>query len=176
MKRAEKVESVASLRGDLERATVAVVADFRGLKAGQFDQLRRTVRGINGRCRVTKNRLTKRAIEGTAYAHLDGLLEGPTALLLGFDDPVAVAKAVVAFSKEQRALEIRGGGLQATPLPGPEVTALAELPPREVLLAQLLGVLQAPATQLVRLLNEPATRLARLLKAMAERGDAPAAD
>jgi len=175
MKRQEKVDSVASIRDELSRATVAVVADYRGLSAGDFDVLRRAVRGVNGRCRVSKNRLTKRAIEGTPYAHLEPLLRGTTALVLGFDDPVSVAKTAVAFSKERGAFAIRGGGLDKTPLPEAEVTALAELPPREVILAQLLGVLLAPASQLVRLLNEPGAQLARLVKALQDRASAQGA-
>lgn len=175
MNRQEKVDSVTTIREELSRATLAVVADYRGLSAGEFDALRRAVRGANGRCRVTKNRLTKRAIEGTAYGHMEPLLRGTTALVIGFDDPVAVAKAAVAFSKEREAFTIRGGGLAETPLPEAEVRALAELPPREVILAQLLGVLQAPASRLVRLLNEPGAQLARLVKALQERNAAPAA-
>jgi len=170
MNRQEKVENVEALREELARATVAVVADYRGLSAGQFDALRRAVRAVNGRCRVAKNRLTKRALEGTAYQHLEPLLQGTTALVLGFDDPVSLAKTAVGFSKEQDAFAIRGGGLASTPLPTAEVTALAELPPREVVLGQLLGVLQAPATQLVRLLSEPAAQVARLVKAVHDRG------
>jgi large subunit ribosomal protein L10 len=175
MKRQQKEESVATLHDELGRATVAVVADYRGLSAGEFDALRRVVRGANARCRVAKNRLAKRAIAGTRYEHLEPLLRGPTAIVIGFDDPVPVAKAAVGFAKERQAFEILGGGLAATPLPEAEVRALAELPPREVLLAQLLGVLQAPATQLVRLMSEPAARVARLVKALGDRGAGAAA-
>ena len=175
MNRQEKVESVDRIREELGRATLAVVADYRGLSAGEFDALRRAVRGANGRCRVTKNRLTKRAIEGTPYAHIGPLLQGTTALVLGFDDPGRVAKTAVDFAKERATFAILGGGLAETPLPKAEVKALAELPPREVILAQLLGLLQAPASHLVRLLNEPGAQVARLVKALADRAEAPAA-
>jgi large subunit ribosomal protein L10 len=171
MNRQEKTDSVAAMRDELGRATVAVIADYRGLSAGDFDQLRRAVRGAKGRCRVAKNRLAKRAIEGTAYAHLEPLFRGPTALVLGFDDPVPLAKAAVTFSKEREAFAILGGGLAETPLPEADVRALAELPPHEVVMAQLLGLLQAPATRLVRLLNEPAAQLARLVKAIHDRAE-----
>lgn len=175
MNRQQKADNVATIREELSRATVAVVADYRGLSAGDFDALRRAVRGVNGRCRVAKNRLTKRAIEGTPYAHMGSLLRGTTALVIGFDDPVRVAKTTVAFAKEREAFTILGGGLAATPLPQAEVQALAELPSREVILAQLLGLLQAPASRLVRVLNEPGAQLARLVKALHDRGAAPAA-
>lgn len=169
MNRQQKTEAVESIREELARATVAVVADYRGLSAGEFDSLRRAVRGVHGRCRVAKNRLAKRALEGTPYAHLESLLHGTTALVLGFDDPVVVAKTAVQFSKEREAFAILGGGLADTALPEAEVRALAELPPREVVVGQLLGLLQAPATQLVRLLNEPAARVARLAQALHDR-------
>jgi large subunit ribosomal protein L10 len=148
---------------------VTVVVEYRGLTAGEFDDVRRAVRAASGRCRVAKNRLAKRAIAGTAYASLGAMLQGPTALFIGFDDPIAVAKAAVKLADSLPKLEIRGAVLDGAALPATEVKALADLPPREVVLAQLLGLLQAPATQLVRLLNEPAARVARLVKALSER-------
>jgi len=172
MKQEEKVASIADLVGDFGRATVTVVVDYRGLSAGEFDDVRRAVRAADGRCRVAKNRLAKLAIAGTAYAPLAPLLQGPTALIIGFSDPVAVAKAAVKLADSLPKLEIRGAVLDGAALPAAEVKALADLPPREVILAQLLGLLQAPATRLVRLLNEPAAQLARLVKAVSERAPA----
>ncbi|HWP66932.1 MAG TPA: 50S ribosomal protein L10 [Candidatus Limnocylindria bacterium] len=172
MRQEEKVASVAELVGDFGRATVAVVVDYRGLTAGEFDDVRRTVRAADGRCRVAKNRLAKRAIADTPYAPLAPLLRGPTALIMGFQDPIAVAKATVKLADSLPKLEIRGAVLDGKTLPVAEVKALAALPSREVILAQLLGLLQAPATQLVRVLNEPAAQLARLVKALSERAPA----
>jgi large subunit ribosomal protein L10 len=169
MKQEEKVASVEELVGDFGRATVTVVVDYRGLSAGEFDDVRRAVRAADGRCRVAKNRLAKRAIAGTSYAPLAALLQGPTALIMGFKDPVAVAKAAVKLAETLPKLEIRGAVLDGAALPATEVKALADLPPREVILAQLLGLLQAPATRLVRVLNEPGAQLARLVKAVSER-------
>ena len=169
MNQDEKVASVAELVNDFGRATVTVVVDYRGLTAGEFDDVRRAVRAVDGCCRVAKNRLAKRAIEGTPYAPLAPLLSGPTALILGFRDPIAVAKATVKLADGLPKLEIRGAVLDGAALPVAEVKALADLPPREVVQAQLLGLLQAPATRLVRLLNEPAAQLARLVKAVSER-------
>jgi large subunit ribosomal protein L10 len=168
MKQDEKVASVAELVGDFARATVTVVVDYRGLTAGQFDDVRRAVRAVDGRCRVAKNRLARRAIAGTSFAPLGAMLQGPTALIMGFDDPVAIAKATVKLADSLPKLEIRGAVLDGAALPLAEVKALADLPPREVLLAQLLGLLHAPATRLVRVLNEPAAQLARLVKAVEE--------
>jgi large subunit ribosomal protein L10 len=169
MKQEEKVASVEELVGDFGVATVTVVVDYRGLSAGEFDDVRRAVRAAGGRCRVAKNRLAKRAIAGTPYALLAPLLQGPTALIIGFKDPIAVAKAAVKLADTLPKLEIRGAVLDGATLPAAEVKALADLPPREVILAQLLGLLQTPATRLVRVLNEPGAQLARLVKAVSER-------
>jgi large subunit ribosomal protein L10 len=169
MNRTEKEQAVATLAQDLKRAKVAILADYRGLTAGQLDHLRKTVREANGHCRVNKNRLAKRAIHETPYAPLAPMLSGPLALMIGFDDPVPVAKVVVKLAGELPKLELKGGVLDGAVLGTSDIKALADLPPKEVILAQLLAVIQAPATQLVRLLNEPGARVARLVNALAER-------
>lgn len=166
MRRAEKVESVTTISEDLGRATVAVLAEYRGLTAGELNRLRRAVRDASGRCRVTKNTLARRAVGPSRYAKLEPMLEGPLALILGFEDPVTIAKVAVKFAEELPKLAIKGGVLEGEVLPAAQVKALASMPSREVLLAQLLGVLQAPASQLLRTLNEPAARLARLVDAI----------
>ena len=175
MNRAEKVQNVETLQGDFARATVAVLAEYRGLTAGQMNRLRSAVRAVNGRCRVTKNRLAKRAIGDGDYAQLNDMLKGPTALIIGFKDPVAIAKVAVKLADEMPKLAIKGAVLDGQLMPAGSVKALAELPSREVLFAQLLGLLQAPASQLLRTLNEPGARLARLVDALAKRAEGGAA-
>ena len=175
MKQEEKVASVSELVGDFEKATVTVVVDYRGLSAGEFDDVRRAVRAADGRCRVAKNRLTKRAIADTPYASLAPLLTGPTALIIGFKDPIAIAKIAMKMADEMPKLAIKGAVLDGQLLPAAGVKALADLPPKEVVLAMLLGVLQAPASQLLRTLNEPGAQLARLVDALAKRADGGAA-
>jgi large subunit ribosomal protein L10 len=169
MRRSEKVENIDAIHGDLDRATVAVLAEYRGLTVVQLNRLRRVVREADGRCRVTKNTLARRAIAKTRYETLEPMLQGPLALILGFRDPVTIAKLTVKLSEEFPKLEIKGAVLDGQVLPVAEVKALATLPSREVLLAQLLGLLQAPASQLLRTLNEPAARLARLVDAVGKR-------
>jgi large subunit ribosomal protein L10 len=174
MRRAEKIENVGGMQGDLGRATVTVLAEYRGLTAGQMDRLRRAVREANGRCRVAKNTLAKRAVVASQYEQLSPMLRGPVALIIGFKDPVAIAKLAVKFADELPKLEIKAAVLDGQVLPAAEVKALASLPAREVVLAQLLGLLQAPASQLLRTLNEPAARLARLVDAIAQRAGSTA--
>ena len=175
MKRAEKVANVEALTGDFAKASVAVLAEYRGLTALQMNKLRRVVREADGRCRVTKNRLAKRAIDGSSYAAMTDMLTGPTALIIGFKDPIAIAKIAVKMADEMPKLAIKGAVLDGQLVPAAGVKALADLPPKEVVLAQLLGVLQAPATQLLRTLNEPGAQLARLVDALAKRADGGAA-
>jgi large subunit ribosomal protein L10 len=170
MRRAEKVQGVEQLQEEFSRATVTVLAEYRGLTAGQMNRLRKAVREADGHCLVAKNRLTKRAVAETSNDKVVPLLRGPLALLIGFADPVTMAKVATKLAVELPKLEIRGALLDGQVLPADDVKALAALPPREVVLAQLLGVIQAPAAQLLRTLNEPASMLARLVGALAERG------
>jgi large subunit ribosomal protein L10 len=123
---------------------------------------------------VAKNTLTRRAITEGRYEKLGPMLRGPLALIIGFRDPVAIAKLAMKFADELPKLEIKGAVLDGQVLPAADVKALASLPSREVVLAQLLGLLQAPASQLLRTLNEPAARVARLVDALGKR-TAPAA-
>jgi len=174
MKRAEKVDNVSELQDDLGRASVTVLAEYRGLTVVQMNRFRRAVREAQGRCRVAKNTLAKRAVASSRYEKLAPLLSGPTALIFGFEDPVAIAKLAVKFAEELPKLEIKGAVLDGEVLPPAEVKALATLPSREVVLAQLLGLLQAPASQLLRTLNEPAARLARLVDALGKRHESAA--
>jgi len=175
MKRAEKEEHVGVLQEEFRRATVAVLAEYRGLTAGEMNRVRQAVRAANGRCRVGKNTLAKRAATTTGFEPLNPLLRGPLAVILGFKDPVAVAKVATKLAADYPKLAIKGAVLEGALLDSAGVKALADLPPREVVLGQLLGLLQAPATQLVRTLSEPAARVARLVDALAKRAAAGSA-
>ena len=169
MRQAEKAEVVETVQQELQKATVAVLTEYRGLTAGELDRLRKAVRQADGRCRVSKNTLTRLAAAGSRFEKLTPHLRGPSAVILGFKDPVAIAKLAVRLAEELPKLEIKCAVLDGDLLPLPEVKALATLPSRDVLLAQLLGLLQANASQLLRTLNEPAARLARLVDAIGKR-------
>lgn len=171
MDRAEKVTSVETLQDEFGRATVAVLAEYRGLTAIQMNRVRKAVREADGRCRVSKNRLAKRAVDGTRDSSATPLFSGPTAVFIGFRDPVAMAKVAVKLAAEFPKLEIKGALLDGRVLPAADVKALADLPPREVLLGTLLGLLNAPASRLLRTLNEPGAQLARLVDALAKRAE-----
>lgn len=174
MNRSQKSDNVRTLDEELGRATVALLAEYRGLTALQMNRLRKTVREAGGRCRVAKNTLARRAVGEGRYAGLTPRLRGPVALIFGFKDPVAVAKVANQLAEEMPKLEIRGAVVDGQVIEAAGVKALADLPPREVVLAQLLGLLQAPASQLLRTLNEPAAQLARLVDALGKRAGAGA--
>ena len=173
MRKEQKTALVAEINEGLGRASIALVSEYRGMTAGEATEVRRKLRAVRGELRVAKNTLIRRAIKDTAFSKLDDQLGGPVGLILSFDDPVELAKTVTGMRELGDKFKLRGGVLDGKPLSSEEIQALAALPPREVILAQLLGLLMAPATQLVRLLNEPGSALARLVDAIGKKnGDA----
>lgn len=164
MRRQEKTELVAELGEKLRAAKVALLARYQGLTVAQTNQLRREIRSAGGECKVTKNTLAKRALADTPYQASERWLEGQTALVFGYDDPLAIAKIVAKWAEtETGKFWIKGGVFEGEVLEPNAVVALSKVPSKEALRARLLGVLQAPAQQLVRLLAEPGAQLARLM-------------
>jgi large subunit ribosomal protein L10 len=177
MRKEQKTALVGEITEGLGRASIALVSEYRGMTAGEATEVRRRLRAVRGELRVAKNTLIRRAIKDTAFTALDDKLGGPVGLILSFADPVELAKTVTGMRELGDKFKLRGGVLDGKPLTGEEIQALAALPPREVVLAQLLGLIMAAATQLVRLLNEPGSALARVVDAIGKKnGDAaPAA-
>lgn len=171
MKKERKSEVVRRLNDNLGRATIAFVSEQNGLTAGEADAMRRRLRTINSELQVAKNTLVRLAIKDSRYAALETNLGGPVGVIVGYADPVELAKALGSFRDLGDKFRLRGGVLDGKPLTPEEITALAALPPREVIMAQLLGLLQAPATRLARLLNEPGSAVARVLDAISKRQD-----
>jgi large subunit ribosomal protein L10 len=173
MKKEEKTSVVAQLAESLNRASIAVVSEYKGIKAGESDGLRRRLRAAHGEFRVAKNTLVRLAIKNTKFEALEPTLGGAVGLLFSYADPVELAKTINSLRELGERFKVRGGVLEGKPLSPAEIAALAALPPREVILAQLLGLLQAPATKLARLLNEPGSALARLLEAAGKKQGKP---
>jgi len=161
--REEKAVAVADLQGRFQRASVTLLATSAGLTVGKMQELRRALRQAGGEYKVAKNTFARRAVKDTAYEPLQSELEGPTGLVFGYADPVAVTKVLVRFAEQNEKLAIKAAVLDKQVLKPAAVQELAKLPNREVLLAMLLGLMQAPATQLLRTINEPGARVARLL-------------
>jgi large subunit ribosomal protein L10 len=169
MRKDQKGTIVEGLAENLGRASIALISEYKGMTAAQSDDMRRRLRAVRGEFRVAKNTLMRRAIKDTRYEALGEKLGGPVGLILSYADPVELAKTVTSMRELGDKFKVRGGVLDGKALSAEEVQALAALPPREVIFAQLLGLLQAPATRLARLLNEPGSAMARLLDAISKR-------
>jgi large subunit ribosomal protein L10 len=168
--RAEKAKVVDDLHAAFSGAAVVVLTHYKGLSVPEITELRTEMRKGGAAFRVAKNRLAKLALAGTAYAALEPLLKGPTAVAFSAD-PVAAPKIATAFARRNDKLQIVGGGLGATVLDAAAVRALAELPTLDELRGTLIALLQTPASRLVGLLQAPGGQLARCLAARAEQAE-----
>jgi large subunit ribosomal protein L10 len=166
MDRAQKAELVSALHDTFAEIGVVVVTRNLGLTVAQSTDLRSKMRDAGASYKVTKNRLAKIAVTGTAYEQLGNLLTGPTALATS-PDPVAAAKVAVEFAKTNDKFEIVGGAMWETLLDVEGVKALASLPSLDELRAKIVGLIQAPATKVVQVVQAPAGQLARVFNAYA---------
>lgn len=166
MNRQSKQELVAELAERLKVTKAAFLADYRGLNVEKATELRRKLRAAGVEYRVVKNTLLRLAAQGTPVACLDAELKGPTAVALVTGDPVAPAKALVEFAKANQKFELKAGMLDGKLLQAADVKALAELPSREVLLAKLLGTLNAPTGNFVGVLAAIPRSLVQVLSAI----------
>lgn len=170
----EKQAIVAEVSAEVARAQAIVLAEYRGLEVGNITALRRQAREAGVTLRVLKNTLARRAVEGTPFAALADKMAGP--LMYGISaDPVAAARVINAFAKDNDKLVIRAGALAGSVLDANGVKALATMPSREELLSKLLGTMQAPIAQFVRTLNEVPTKFVRALAAVRDAKEKAAA-
>ena len=166
--RQQKEDQVAELKDKFERATGVFVADYRGLGVKQLEALRgglRSAEASESEFRVSKNSVLRRAAAGGAAEGLQEHFTGTTSIAMSFGDPVALAKALVDYAKENEAFELRGGLMDGEVLDVPAITKLATLPSLDELRGMMAGLLQAPAVKLARLLNEPGAQMARVVAA-----------
>jgi large subunit ribosomal protein L10 len=160
----QKQAVVAEVAAKLALAQAVIVAQYRGLDVGRVTQLRAKARKSGLYLRVLKNTLARRAVKGTPFESLSDQMVGP--LIYGITaDPVAGAKVLSEFARENELFVIRGGAMPGRPMSDKDVKALALLPSREQLLAKLVGTLQAPLAKLVRTMNEVPARFARTIAA-----------
>jgi large subunit ribosomal protein L10 len=174
--RPEKANIVSELSEKLNRSPFLLVTDYQRMKVEQFGELRNRLAPTGAEVHVVKNSFLKRAMTASGLPDVADQLSGQTAVVTGDRDVAPVAKVLKTFAAEFKIAAVKIGVVDKSVLSTAEVETLADLPAREVLLAQFLGVLSAPATKLVRLLNEPAASLARLLKAKAEKEGQPAGE
>jgi large subunit ribosomal protein L10 len=145
--RPEKVAVVEEIRQKLADADAAVLTEYRGLRVGELADLRGALRPAGGEFKIFKNTLARRAAEAAGLDELVPLLEGPTAITFVSGDAVIAAKALRDFAKANTTLVIKGGLLGPRVLEARDIEALADVPPRDVLLARLAGGFQAPLTK-----------------------------
>ncbi len=155
MVRPEKIKEVERLTLMLRDASSVVLVDFRGLDVQKAQELREECRQIDVQYRVVKNTLLSRALDEVGISLDDGMLEGPTALALSYDDPVAPAQKIKSFGKEHRVLEIKGGISDGTVMDSEEIRRLADLPSREELLAKVAYCFAAPMTRTAQVFEAP---------------------
>lgn len=165
LNREEKAAVVAEVSAEVAKAQAIVVAEYRGLEVGAITALRKQARESGVYLRVLKNTLARRALAGTSFEKLTDDLVGP--LIYGVSsDPVAAAKVLNAFAKDNDKLVLKAGAMPNTVLDANGVKALAAMPSRDELLAKLLGTMQAPIATFVRTLNEVPGRFVRTMAAV----------
>ncbi|HVB54287.1 MAG TPA: 50S ribosomal protein L10 [Candidatus Acidoferrales bacterium] len=164
-----KQQQVAELAEKLGRMRSAVLSDYRGLNVAQLEELRASLRDSGVDYLVLKNTLARRAGEQAGLSELSSQLVGPTAIAISYEDISAPARLLIGYARANRRTEmVRGGIAEGQILNAAEVRQLADLPSREVLIAELLGVLEAPISQLAGLLDAPGRDLVGLLDAQAQ--------
>jgi large subunit ribosomal protein L10 len=167
-----KRATVAELRDELAGSNAAIVADYRGLTVGELATIRRALREQGIRYRVVKNRLAKIAAAEAGRQALVELLDGPTGLAVGATDEVTLARTFLDAIRPYRTVAVRGAVIGERRIGSDEVTRLASLPPREVLLAQLAGGIASPMVGLASVISAPLRNLGYALSQLAGQREA----
>jgi large subunit ribosomal protein L10 len=168
MPRPDKSAAVAALTEEFRTSSGAVLTEYRGLTVAQLRELRRSLDG-NASYAVVKNTLTKIAARDAGVLTFDDLLEGPSAIAFVKGDPVEAAKSLRDFSRAHPHLVIKGGVLDGKPLSVSDIGKLAEVEPREVLLAKLAGAMSASLSQAAALFQAPLSQAARVVAALRDK-------
>ncbi len=153
LRRQARVAEVERLKERLREAKSMVLTDYRGLTVGEITALRQALREASAEYRVVKNSLTQLAAQAVGITELEQYLAGPTAVAFSSGDLVATAKVLITFSKKTPVLQVKAGIVDGQILPREEVLAMAELPPRQVMLARLVVIMAAPLRGLVGTLS-----------------------
>jgi large subunit ribosomal protein L10 len=168
MARPDKAAAVSELADRFREAHAAVLTEYRGLTVAQLTRLRASI-SDHATYAVVKNTLTDIAAQQAGVSAFDGQLAGPSAIAFITGDPVETAKSMRDFAKANPALVIRGGYLDGKPLTAAEVTQLADLEPREVLLAKLAGAMKASLSNAAALFAAPLSQTARVIEALRQK-------
>lgn len=167
MKRSEKKEFVQKLKEEIDTSSSVIVAHYSGLSVVESDKLRSEMRNNGAKFKVTKNRLTKLALEQTQFRDLADLFTGPTAIAYS-KDPIAPAKVAVTFEKKFDNFKIIGGGYDGEKIDHEKINFLATLPSLDEIRGKIVGLISAPAQKIASIVKEPAGQIARLVSSKSE--------
>ncbi len=168
--RENKNEVVAEVKGLIEASQMAMVIDFQGLTVAEITDLRSRLRPLGATCKIAKNTLVRRAIDGQeAWEPMQEYLKGTSALLLLKDDLGGAIKAYKSFQKDTKKTELRGGVFEGKPLSKADVEAIGDLPSKEQLMAQIAGALNAVTAKVAIGIKEVPASIGRGIKAYAEK-------
>ena len=170
----QKQQITQDLQGRFEKSTIVILTDYKGLDVAAMNDLRRKLREANAEYQVVKNSLLVRASEGNDVTLIKEQFKGPSAIALSYDDPVAPAKVLADFVKENKNFEVKVGVLNGKVIDYDGIKALSALPSREVLLAQVLSAMNAVPTSLVTALSDVPRRMVNVLQAIKDQREAEA--
>lgn len=168
----QKKQVVEEIKEKIEKSQGVVLVDYRGLNVDEVTQLRRKIREAGVDYKVYKNTLMRFAFKDAGYEEFNQYLTGPNAIAFGFEDPVSPAKVISDFAKEHEKLEIKAGIVDGKIVGIDEIKRIADLPSREVLVAQVLGGLNAPITGFANVLQGTIRNLVYALNAIKEKQEA----
>ncbi len=167
--REKKEQLVAEYVGRLSRSNAIFITDYRGLTVSDMESLRAKIREAGGGYSIVKNTLVTRALQAADLSVPEGMLKGPTAIGFAYEEVTPIAKVLDDFARDTKILQIKGGVLEGNVLRPEQVSALANMPPREVILAQLLGLIQQPGNRVAGVVNAAGNKLAATIKAYADK-------
>ncbi len=163
----KKIDTVAELKGRLERATLLVSAEYRGLRVRDMQEMRRRLRESGIEVKVVKNSLLRLAAEESGQADLLSVVEGPTALVVSYGDVIDAAKAVSGYAQgAPQGFALRGGFMDGHVLSAQDIRDLVRIPPRPVLIAQFLGQMQSPLAGFAALMDAPLREFSGLARSL----------
>jgi large subunit ribosomal protein L10 len=165
----QKSKAVQELEKEARELKGLIITSFKSLKTVEFNEMRAKLRPLKGEYRVVKNSLTRIALKNAGMSELADMLQGPTAIVMERGDAIATAKAVFEFAKTHENLKVQGGYFDGKVVSDKQLKAIASLPSKEVLLAQLLGTLQAPMVNLVSVLQAPMRDLVGVLNQISQK-------
>ncbi len=167
--REQKEQLVADYVDKLSRSNAIFLTDYRGLSVLDMESLRAKVREAGGGYSIVKNTLAARALEAASLSVPEDMLKGPTAISFAYEEVHAVAKVLADFAKNTEILQVKGGVVEGNVLSPEQISSLASMPPREVILAQLLGLIQQPGNGVAGVVNAAGNKLAATVKAYADK-------